>query len=196
MAFISSEAAAAAAKNQVRALYFLRVATDPVLRCCSSAGDRQLPEDNVETTDGATYLGVGEVTDVPVFEAVVNGAAQRTSFVLSGVSDRVLALAQLDAPSIRGAEANFGVLFLGEDLQPVADMLWLRRGVADQLVTARRFGARSVALSIGWGLVNRRRPWLSFFTRQYQIRRSPTDKGCDRTPRYERANRKWPLWGD
>jgi len=197
MPVIDPTVLAAARKGFVRPTFFLRVASTPTkLRLCTARGNRLLATDTVEDNadEDNQYLGIGALQNLPVLDALVNCQAQRTEFAVAGVNDEFVAHASEEAPGIRGARANFGVLFLDEHHQAIGNIWWARQGRADGVRIERRYGVRVVVLSIGWGLTSRRRPALAFFTNQDQHKRSADDRFCERTPLYENKTRKWPRW--
>lgn len=191
MGFVPAPIVAAAKAGVVKVDALLRIGATPVVRCWSGVGRLTIPEDAVEDDDTGEYYPL-RLIGLPVIEMAINGQAARTEFTLNGVSDEVLALAQADS-TVRGARANIGLAFFDDETQLIG-VWWARQGKADMVPIRWTPGNRSVGVSIGWGRVGRRRPPLSFWTNQYQHMRDAADDGCERTPAYEAATRKWPLW--
>jgi hypothetical protein len=131
-----------------------------------------------------------------VLDQLINGAYARAEFTLSGVDAATAALADSEAPLIRNAPVNIGLMELDEDWQPVGDPLWVWDGLADVLRTARAADvtgsqSHSINLSVGTAMTGRKRPSLEFWTPAQQKRRSPTDLGLDLIPSAERQ-KHWP----
>ena len=181
----------------IRTSFFMRIDTPTPVRAWAGIGDFVLPPDNVETT-GGTYKGLGVISDMPSFEQLVNGVAQRVEFTLSGVDQRISELADQDAPEVRSKRVNVGLQFLDDDWQPLADILWVWEGEADVIrkssVSTPDFQRTyTITLSVGSITTGRRRPGLSYFTSAQQRRRSADDAFCDRTGLYtQSAEIKWP----
>lgn len=181
----------------IRASYIFRMATDPIIRLWTGVGDINIAASGPETT-GGVYQGLGVLTSMPEIENLTNGTAQRVEFALSGVDANIVALADADAEAIRAKQVNIGLLFMGEDWQPLAAPLWLWQGDADVIRTNTTSGPdfsreRTVTLSVGSLMTGRRRPKLSSFTRAQQRRRSADDAFCDRTRLYSIGSEvKWP----
>ena len=194
----AAAAQAQMAGSVVRPTLFLRVAIPSApLRVWSGVGDYDVPVDAVEV-EGATYLGVGAVAGLPALSGLINGVAERVEFSLSGVSARVLSIADDESVDCRNAQVNIGLTFLGEDWQPVGGMGWLWQGFADVATAARTAGedgtiTRRISLSVGSAFTGRRRAPLTYWSNNDQQRRSPTDRFCERTPLYNPGVIKtWP----
>ena len=185
-------------RKLIRVSFFMRIDTVTPVRAWAGVGDFVLPVDAIET-DGGTYKGVGLINDMPSFQQLVNGVAQRVDFSLSGVDARIAALADEDAAEVRSKRVNVGLQFLDEEWQPLAGIIWVWEGEADVIKKAsvstpdfQRFN--TVTLSVGSLTTGRRRPVLSSFTGPQQRRRSPDDAFCDRTGLYSQGSEiKWPF---
>lgn len=180
----------------VRPALFFRMATDPVVRVWSGAGDFAVPADLIET-EGGTYVGFGEILDFPALDQLVNGVATRVEFMLSGVGETALRLADEDASQVRGKPVNIGMIELDQDWQPSSPMQWIWEGEADYLTMDSRLNAdariETVTLSVGSLFTGRRRPRFRHYTDQEQRRRSPDDRLCDRVNLYSQSYTKtWP----
>lgn len=162
----------------MREILLLRMATDPVVRVWSGAGPLAVPTDTVETED-TPYSGLGELLNLPAVEQLINGVSQKVSFTVSGVSAEMLALAQADRATVRGATVWIGTLILDDDLQPVDGVDWEWRGKADTLELASTPNGddrvRTVTLTVAAADATRTRADLAFFTDADQRRRSPDD---------------------
>lgn len=175
----------------IRASYLMRIDTDEPVLVWTGAGDLVM--------GGETYLGLGILPDVPSFQSLVNGVANRIELTVSGVDARIAMLAGEDAEEVRGKQVRIGLQFLDAGFQPLGDPFWVAPDYeADVISTDSQSNAdfgrvRSVTLSIGSSTTGRRRPRLSYWTRAQQIIRSPTDAFCNLVSRYT-ADRemKWP----
>lgn len=177
---------------------FFRLAVDPVIRLWLGVGDCKAGIDATDG-DGATYHGLGEMINVPTFSQLVNGAADRVEFQLSGISQRTLALASTDADEVKGAALLIGLGVFDSDWQLIAQPTWIRRLTADFISIkldspgGDRPPVRTLTLSARTFLTGRRRPALSFFTDRDQQAKSPGDAFCQRTVLYSaQAVKTWP----
>lgn len=188
--------------GSTRPAFFMRIASDPILRLWAGVGDfDQVPVDNVEDEEGAVWSGLGELIGIPELEDLINGAASRIEFSLAGimVTGQMVTDSSEFAEQLRSARANIGLMLLGSDLQPVpsSGMHWLGEYYADVLsVAADKSGeqeVRSITLSVGSLLTGRRRPQNSYWTDPDQKRRHPTDRGCEQVAALnERVTINWP----
>jgi hypothetical protein len=179
---------------------FFRVETEPnpVLLWL---GFGHIAVTNTLDPDGTEYVGFGEIFDLPTFNQMLNGAAQRVEFALSGVSGDVLAVASgNDAEIISGARTSVGIGFLGTDWQLLGAVHWFANYTADFLSTQQAETTdpeqpiiRKVVLSAGSLMTARRRPSLSYLTNQDQQARSTGDMFCNLVGRYAHGWIKpWP----
>lgn len=155
-----------------------RLAADPIARIWSGHGDLDVEADLIDP-DGARYLGAGALIDVPSIKTLINGAADRLDFTLSGVSARILGLAQEDAPSVKGALALLGEQDFDDNWQTAGLPRWVWRGYADVLSIDSQESAqgreRTIRLSVGSADTYRSNPQPTYYTDHDQRRRSPTD---------------------
>jgi len=166
----------------MRESFLFRLASDPPARLWSGVGLLPIDADFIEDED-AVYLGAGEILDFPDFDQLVNGVAQRIDFKLSGVSATAYALAKEDAPSVKGARVDIGIIQFDDDWQPLGPPVWEAEFRADSLIlqsdpsdTGRTL---SVTLSVGSDDTGRSRAPVSFWTAADQNRVSPTDAFFD-----------------
>lgn len=162
----------------VRESYLLRIASDPPARLWSGYGDLEVQADIVEP-EPAIYLGAGELLNVPDFQQLINGTAERIEITVSGVSDETLRLALEDAESTKGAAVHLGRIDFDKDWQQIGVVEWEGLFRADFLTVDSRSSpegrTRSITLSIGSGDTGRSYAPQAFFTDADQRRRSPTD---------------------
>lgn len=180
---------------------FFYLATTPAIRLWAGVGKIN-PGINAIDLTGQEYKGFGELVEVPTLRQLLNGAAERFEFVLSGVSETMLALAQDDAVEVKGKTGALGFALMDTEWQPIGEVHWIRRFIADYLsirqdvVENPESGiVRTIALSVGTQVTNRRQPALSFFTDNDQRRRtgSPFDRFCERVGLYSQEQTKtWP----
>lgn len=188
--------AQALASDKPRLGVFFRLGLDTPLRIWLGIGDC---EAGIDATDGAgaTYTGIGEMIDLPTFTQLVNGAAERVEFHLSGVTDRMLQLASQDADDVKGVPLLVGIGLFDSDWQLIAAPTWLRRFTVDYLSVRYENGPEGanhrISLSARSFLTGRRRPGLSYFTDHDQQELSPGDLFCERAVLYSNATSKtWP----
>jgi hypothetical protein len=178
----------------------LRVATDPVIRVWSGqVRNLTVPSGGAETTDGALYQSMGQLTGLPQLSAALNGETERLSFTLSGacVTGEVAALAHGDAAAIRGVAVDVALVLFDADWQLIPPAFWLWSGTADSL-TVERSGdtnnpRRTLQLSAASVFSGRRRANLTFFTDIDQRRRSSDDAFFDQVANYQTGTTK--VWG-
>jgi hypothetical protein len=179
---------------------FFRLETDPVVRIWLGAGPIE-PGVNVLDATGATYKGVGELAPIPAMKQLINGAAQRVEFSVSGVSGEILAIASGgDAEQVKGKRCSVGFAVMDGQWQLLGSVKWVQTYTADFLGISQDITedpnspiVRTVTLSVGSLTTARRRPSYSYFTNQDQQARSPGDRFCERTPLYATGFQKaWP----
>jgi len=162
---------------EVRESYLLRIASDPPARLWSGFGNLEIPADIVEPSP-AVYLGAGELLNVPDFQALINGVAERIEFTVSGVSDETLRLALEDAPSVRRAAVHIGRVDFDESWS-ILGVEWEAVFVADYLAVESQAGnggrERTIKLSVSHGETGRSYSPRAYFTDADQRERSATD---------------------
>jgi len=165
----------------IRRSWVVRIASDPVCRMWTGLGPLQTPADYVDPTP-ARWDGAGELISVPALRAIINGAAERIEFLLSGVSMETLRLAQEDVASIRMAECRVGRVDF-DDAWQAAPIVWEWIGYADALRVQSRGGDgernRSITLMVGSADTFRANPNFTYWTDASQRLRSPDDAFCD-----------------
>lgn len=178
---------------------FFRLDTSPVVRLWLGIGNIE-PGVNVLDLEGATYQGFGAIQDVPELNQMINGAAARVDFTLSGVSGDVLAIASGDdAEAVKGRAVAVGFGIFGSDWSLLGAIKWFANYTADYLAVQQSADdpmapiVRTVTLSCGSLMTGRRRPSLSYFSDQDQQARSPGDLFCSLVARYAHGFQKpWP----
>jgi len=186
--------------GSVRPAILLRIATDPVIRLWTGAvRDLAIDVDAVETDPTAIYQSMGLMTNAPAVNQLINGAAERVEFTLSGVaiSGEIAALASTEAGAIRNVDVNLGFLVFDANWQVASPTAWPWDGVADSLTVERQGSGqtaiRSLKLSVGSLMTGRRQPKISYQTDPDQKRRSADDDFYDPERRYSVGTTKvWP----
>ena len=179
---------------------FFRLETDPVVRLWLGIGNIE-PGVNVLDLTGATYQGFGEIQKVPDFNQMINGAAQRVEFSVSGVTGKMLAIASGDdAEAVKGKSVSVGIGIFASDWSLLGSVKWFANYTADYLSVqqaatddANQPIVRTVTLSCGSLMTGRRRPGRSYFTDADQQARYPGDLFCNLVGRYAHGfNKAWP----
>lgn len=164
-----------------RRSYLFRLGSDPVCRLWSGIGPLETPSDAVDP-EGASWSGAGELVSIPSLQALINGAAGRYTFGLSGVSEETLRLALEDRDTVEGADLRIGYVDF-DDAWQISAVVWEWLGIADVLTVdssgSSEGRTRSIALSVSSSDTRRSNPQLGFFTAADQAKRSPTDRFCD-----------------
>ncbi|MCK1503857.1 hypothetical protein [Bradyrhizobium sp. 18] len=181
---------------------FFRLATTPVVRLWLGIGNIE-PGVNVFDLAGATYQGFGELQNVPEFNQMINGAAQRVEFSLSGVSGDVLALASSgDAEDVKGKAVAVGLGIFSPTWALLGSVKWFANYTADYLSVEQAATddplqqiVRTVKLSCGSLMTGRRRPSFSYLSDQDQQARSPGDLFCSLVGKFPLGfNKAWPVF--
>jgi hypothetical protein len=109
---------------------FFRLDTDDPLRLWMGFND--IPEgiENVDPDTNQTYLGGFRLVNVPELEILLNGAADRANFSLSGIDPDTSALADIDFPPVRGKDVHVGITTLDDHYQPMSSIIPLMKGKA------------------------------------------------------------------
>lgn len=175
---------------EVRESYLIKIdhPEDPA-RIWSGVGNLVVPADIVEPVP-ATYLGAGELLDVPDFQQLINGVAERVEFTVSGVSNETIRLALEDAPGVKNCGVYVGRVDFDKDWQ-ILSVEWEATYRADFLsveseaANGRR--VRTIKLSVGSDDTGRSYAPASYFTPADQRLRSATDIIFDHVPAMNRG---------
>jgi hypothetical protein len=165
----------------------IRVATADPARLWTGIGDFPVVNSTFDP-DGAIFKGAGQLINLPAFERIWNGLAERVTITLSGVSDDIRALAYAEADDVRGAIVRMGLCILDGDWQQLGPVRWLRRGRVDVIETENKPGERerikTISFSLGSQLTGRKIPGAGTWTNADQQSRpgSEDDRFCERTP--------------
>jgi len=195
---------AALASGVVRFGDLFRLETDPVVRLWLGVGDLAV-EANVLDVSGGTYLGLGDVGELPEIDVMINGAASRVEFTMSGVSGTVAAKAAAhDTDSVKGKRTSLGFVIFDQGWQMLGPPRWYAHYRADYLSVDRQpvtdldsktVLMRSIRLSCGSLMTTRRRPARSYFSDADQQARHPGDMFCSLVPKYANGfSKQWPVF--
>lgn len=158
----------------------IRIGVPDVARLWSGSGPLYLPADGIETTDGALYLGGGEILDgLTDVEQLLNGTAARLDLSVSGVALETVRLAREEF--VAGSLVDIGTIEFDDLWQPYPAR-WTAQYRADKLSVDRGAGQRTITLSMGSDDTGRSTSPQSYWTPADQARRSPTDRIFDRVP--------------
>lgn len=177
---------------------FLVFSSPTPIRVWTGLSNYQLAADDTDT-EGGLYLGLGWLQGIPAVSQLINGAAERVEFTLSGVDAAVVALADSEAPGLRNADAFMGLMLWDSLDQPLGAPKWLWEGTSDSPRVAStpsdKDGSpiRQVTLSLGTPMTRRRRPDLAYWTDiQHQVDR-PGDTFFSQVPLYNSSTTvRWP----
>lgn len=176
----------------------VRVATPDPVRLWTGIGDFPVVDSTFDP-DGSIFKGASRLIDLPSFQRIWNGLAERVTLTLSGVTDDMRALVYDEADDVRGAICRFGLAILGDNWQQIGPVRWLRRGRVDVIETENRPGERErikmISFSLGSQLTGRKIPGSGVYTNADQQSRpgSEDDRFCERTPLMTQTlTVKWP----
>lgn len=181
---------------------FSRLETDPIVRIWLGIGNIK-PGVNAYDLTGAEYNGFGAIQNVPAFNQLINGKAERVEFNISGVSGDILRIASGgDAEQVKGKRVAVGFAIMGQDWALLGAVKWCANYTADYLSIQQAVTddpknpiVRTVTLPCGSLLTARRRPSYSYFTDQDQRARFPGDSFCERVSIYANGfNKTWPTF--
>jgi hypothetical protein len=188
MALFPATISAWLAGNTVSAalLIFLDFENDP-MRLWTGFGD-------LITTDGNTWRGIGQMTQIEGLTASIGMAAQPLKFTLSGVDSTIVALAAAEADRVRDRRCVVYLQFFDPDtLQPLDAPAAVKTGVMDQLsFEAPSAIERVVSLTAEGNWTNRKRPVFSLLTDRDQNWRFPGDRGLEQVADLVNKTIRWP----
>jgi len=161
-----------------RESYVFRIETEEPAMLWEGFGDLLLPADGLILLTPEIALGGGAIVNLPDFDQLLNGVAQRLDVTLSGISPSTLIYAQEEAPQVPGAPVWIGRVEFDSDWQVIGAVNWEWQGEGRSLVVDRQDGeppTRTLTLSVAAGDTTRSRSPSAYFTDSDQRRRHPTD---------------------
>lgn len=152
---------------------------------------------------GTIYQGAGLIADIPdAIEVLINGSADRADWIMSGIDPALTANLADGAPSVVGKLATFGVASLDERWQMGSDIIEMWDGTADFWAESQPIQTdvtkpktRTLMLATMTGDASRALGFFATWTDRIQKLISPTDRFCERTPRYYQGQIiQWPAY--
>lgn len=193
---------AALASGVVSKGVFFRLATSPLVRLWLGAGKIRPGINALDAADGAEYLGCGEITDIPIYKQLLNGAAERVAFTMNGVSGKVLDIAAADSDQVLGKRIDIGVMLFAANWSPLGPVRWHASYTAGPISMRRQLTSdtsspivRTLSLSAGSPFTSRKRPNYSYWTDADQRDRHASDLFCSLAAQYTRNySLPWPIY--
>lgn len=163
-----------------------KVRTTPSINLFFGIGDIN-PGVNAVDTVGETYNGAGALINVQPFQQVINGGAESATFVLSGVNQKVIDIAETHANKLLNVECWYGYLLMDQQWQQIGPIHWLWMMLGDYVTTDQRASdgitgpvIRTVSFSMRDQLAARRRARNSYWIDPDQQFYHPGDRICER----------------
>lgn len=184
-------------KDRLQPAWLMYVACVPAIRVWTGAFNFNLAAASGPDTDGGIYKGLGVIVSAPSLIIPINGAFRSHTFGLSGITAEMMAAANADRDTVRGARMAWARLELDIDGQPVAAPDWLWQGFVDGPQVSRDGSTspptRTVALVTAAGSVRRRRRQFGYWTAPQQRAIDPNDAACDQVSTYAAGTDEiWP----
>lgn len=200
-AVVPETLAQATSRGLVLPIFFLRIDSAPQpVRAMTGIGRRRIPADAVETTDGAAYLGVGGMSNLPELASLFAGESQTIELHLGGVDARTVALVDAAQDALQGAAAWFGYAFLDSRRRLVTPVYWDFEGEVESVDWSDEPGSgdahrsRSVAVRLVGDMLDRRTRDLQTVSPVDQALRDALDQAFQHVPNLEAgATADWPL---
>lgn len=176
----------------------VRVATPDPARLWTGVGDLPV-NDSTFDPDGTLFLGGGRLIDLPTFQRLINGIAERIVYTLNNVTDDMRAIVyDMEEADIRYAAVRLGLVVFDNNWQQVGPVRWLQRGRIDMIETSNEPDEKgnrikAIELSVGSYFTGRKFPGQGTFTNasQQSYPGSDDDKFCERTPLMTNAQKPW-----
>jgi len=132
------------------------------------------------TLGDEVWDGLGEFVAMSAISSSMGDAATPVTFTLSGIDDRIYALAVAGAATIRGRQATVYLQFFDDATRRPLDLpaaVWVGR--MDRLTADADVSSRSVSLVCENLFSNRSKPPAGLYTSRDQRARHPNDGGLD-----------------
>lgn len=136
---------------------------------------------------GATWKGAGELARVGELEQLINGAADRLTIEVSGVTAEAQGAVLGEVAEVNGREVEIGFVLFDAARLPISGLQALDIGIMDRVSLAlepsegAELAVRQVALDVGSPMAARSTAGLAFYSDVDQQLRHPGDRGCERT---------------
>lgn len=149
----------------------------------------------LRTADGQVWEGTGGIGEVDGLTFAIGTAAPQTTFKLSGVDARVIALAQQQSDRVKGREVRVYVQFLDENLALLDDPFEIWWGTLD-VMTYEAAGNETytVTASAEGVWTGRNKPPFGYFTDADQQARHPGDRGLEQVGSLPGKTITWPAY--
>jgi len=158
-----------------RESFVVYVASNPPALFWTGAGRLPIAADAVIPAP-MVALGAGRLINIPDFQQLINGTAERLTFSFSGVSNETLRLAFEEAASVKNAFVWLGRITFDAAWQQVGPIEWEALFQAREMTISRQSPSeQSVTITLANGDTARSRAPNNFFTDADQRRRYPTD---------------------
>lgn len=144
---------------------------------------------------GVVWKGLGQVTELPELEQLLNGQAARMAISLSGIDQDVVMAAVEEAAQVQGREIEILLALFDKSGALIDAPQYLDVGVMDQ-VSFRHDAdggrvVRTISLEFASPLAARSVAPLSYLTDRDQRARYPTDRGCEYVESYQNREIVW-----
>ena len=181
---------------------FFRLETAPSLHLWFGVAPITAAIANIDV-EGTVYIGAGILLNLPdALEVLLNGTTDRIDWTLTGVNPSLLNQISLhsNAPSVVGARTTLAIAPMDERWQLAAAPQALWEGTANFWEEAQpvqtdmaKPRTRTLTLATMTGDDSRALPYFSTWSDRVQKAISPTDRFCERTPRYYQGQSiRWP----
>ena len=176
----------------------VRVATPTPVRMWTGIGDLPV-DDSTFDADGAIYKGSGRLINLPTFQRLINGIAERVTFTLNNITDDMRALAYEEAEDVRGSAVRLGLVIFNTEFAQIGPVRWMKSGRIDTIETrndpdGQGNRIKSIEFSVGSFFTGRKVPGSGTWTNADQQARtgSSTDRFCEWTPSLITTTKSWP----
>lgn len=162
----------------------------------SGAPTRVWDGDGSIVVDSDTYSGLGELGSISEIMFGLNDAAERVTFMVSGVDDDFIALAVQEASVIRNRPVWVWGQYLGSDLQPTGGKILVFKGKLWRMIPGGR-GATERTLAVeawSWSVGRNKSP-NAYWSHADQQARFAGDLGLEYVITLKNKQVKWPSGG-
>jgi hypothetical protein len=161
-----------------RESFVVYVACDPPAVFWLGNGRLPLAADAV-IPSSVIAIGAGRIINIPDFQELINGTAERLQLGFSGVSDETVALALEEASQVRNAPLWLGLVSFDEDWQQDGPVQWEQLFQLREMSVSRQNQAgvaeQTITITVASGETARSKAPNNYFTDADQRRKYPTD---------------------